>query len=123
MENWNNFFSENKELIDGILKKIDDEKEVVYPDKKDIFKIFDICPPNKIKVIILGQDSYHNGSANGIAFSIKEGNSINSSLNNLFKEVINSEYTTNKTGNLELWAKRGVFLLNTALSVIEGKPE
>lgn len=125
MDSWNNFFSENKQLIDNILNKINEERKTktIYPDQQDIFKVFDLCPPNKIKVIVLGQDSYYNGSANGIAFSIKEGNKINSSLQNLFKEVKASEFNVNTTGDLKLWVERGVFLLNTALTVVETKPE
>ncbi len=122
---WKEFFTENKETIDTILTNVNEQrkKSTIYPDEKDVFKVFDLCPPNKIKVVILGQDPYHNGSANGIAFSIKEDNQINSSLGNLFKELKACNYKCNSTGDLKLWVERGVFLLNTALTVIEGTPE
>jgi len=122
---WKDFFTDNKEIIDNILQTISQEekKVTIYPDEKDIFKVFDLCPLNKIKVVILGQDPYHNGSANGIAFSIKEGNQINSSLGNLFNELKLCKYKSNSTGDLSPWVEKGVFLLNTALTVIEGTPE
>ena len=81
-----------------------------------------LCPIDNVKVVILGQDPYHEeGQAHGLAFSTPEGHSIPRSLKNIFKEI-ESEYgyPIPDSGCLESWAKQGVFLLNTVLTVEEG---
>lgn len=107
-----------------IMKFIDDEYEnkVIYPPYEDIFNAFKLTPLNKVKVVILGQDPYHEfGQAHGLAFSTPEGRPIPRSLKNIFKEI-NEEfsYPIPKSGCLENWAKQGVFLLNTVLTVEDG---
>ena len=95
---------------------------VVYPAAQDIFRAFKLCPPNKVRVIILGQDPYHNGSAVGLAFANREGDKMSPSLRVINKELTHSystEFSLNP--NLEYWADQGVLLLNTALTVVEGK--
>lgn len=104
---------------------------VIYPHKKDIFNAFKLTPYNDVKVVIQGQDPYHGkNQADGLAFStidIKRP----PSLQNIFKEISDdiygglseSEYNKKFTSNnLESWAKQGVLLLNTALTVQAGKP-
>jgi len=90
-----------------------------YPKGRDIFKAFDFCPIDEVKVVILGQDPYHGpGQAHGLCFSVPEGIAMPPSLINIFKEL---ETDLNKpfpdSGNLEHWAKQGVLLLNATLTV------
>ena len=96
--------------------------KTIYPPKEEIFNAFKLCPIDNVKVVILGQDPYHEeGQAHGLAFSTPEGHSIPRSLKNIFKEI-ESEYgyPIPDSGCLESWAKQGVFLLNTVLTVEEG---
>lgn len=94
-------------------------KTTVYPPPNKIFAAFDNCPPDKVKVVIIGQDPYHNPKqANGLAFSVSDEVSIPPSLQNIYKEI--EDDTGKKTpnsGNLERWAKQGVLLLNATLTV------
>ena len=96
---------------------------IIYPDSNDIFNAFHLTPLSKVKVVIIGQDPYHEkGQAHGLAFSTPEGRPIPRSLKNIFKEI-NTEYgyPIPESGCLESWARQGVFLLNTVLTVEEGK--
>ena len=96
--------------------------KTIYPPKEEIFNAFKLCPIDNVKVVILGQDPYHEeGQAHGLAFSTPEGHSIPRSLKNIVKEI-ESEYgyPIPDSGCLESWAKQGVFLLNTVLTVEEG---
>ena len=97
---------------------------VVYPKGGNIFKAFDSTPLNRVKVIILGQDPYHGeGQAHGLSFSVQEGVHQPPSLQNIFKELRDDlRIPLPNTGNLELWAQRGVFLLNSVLTVRAGLP-
>lgn len=92
---------------------------VVYPPGNSIFAAFDFTPFDEVKVVILGQDPYHGpGQANGFCFSVNDGVRMPPSLVNIFKEVkedCGCEIPI--TGNLEAWAKQGVFLLNATLTV------
>ncbi len=99
-------------------------KTQVYPHPKRIFSAFDITPFDKVKIVILGQDPYHGpNQANGLAFSVSDGVAIPPSLKNVYKEI---EDDLGKkippTGNLERWAKQGVLLLNSTLTVKAGSP-
>jgi uracil-DNA glycosylase len=95
------------------------QKGDVYPAPKNIFRAFDLCPFNKVKVVILGQDPYHGaGQANGLSFAVPEGVRLPPSLQNIFKELESDlGPVKNKTGDLERWAKQGVLLLNATLTV------
>lgn len=91
----------------------------VYPHPSHIFKAFDLCPVERVRVVILGQDPYHGpGQANGLAFSVNEGVPLPPSLLNIYKEL---EADIGKpipsTGNLDHWAEQGVLLLNATLTV------
>ena len=90
-----------------------------FPPGKLIFNAFDLCPPEKTKVVILGQDPYHGpGQAHGLCFSVPRGVPHPPSLINIFKELekdVKTPYP--KSGNLSPWAKQGVLLLNTTLTV------
>lgn len=97
--------------------------KTVYPPKDDIFNAFKLTDLPDVKVVILGQDPYHEkGQAHGLAFSTPTGNPIPRSLKNIFKEIQNEyNYPIPASGNLTKWAKQGVFLLNTVLTVEEKK--
>ena len=95
----------------------------VFPDMYDLFSALKATPFSRVKVVILGQDPYHEpGQAHGMAFSVKTGVKIPPSLLNMYKEI-NTEfgYPIPKTGYLMKWAQQGVLLLNTVLSVRSGE--
>jgi len=94
----------------------------IYPMSFDVFKAFDLCPPWNIKVVILGQDPYHDGSATGLAFSVRDSAKHPKSLTNIFRALKIDSGIENKSGDLSYWAIQGVFLLNTILTVEKGKP-
>ena len=98
--------------------------KTIFPPAKLIFNAFNLTPVNKTKVIIVGQDPYHRqGQAHGLSFSVPEGIKIPPSLLNIYKELkedINKEIPN--YGFLESWAKQGVLLLNSVLTVQSGKP-
>ena len=96
----------------------------VCPKPSRIFAAFDSCPLDKIKVVILGQDPYHGaGQANGLCFAVNEGVAVPPSLVNIFKEIESDLgiKTDNRNGNLERWARQGVLLMNSTLTVEEGR--
>lgn len=126
-QGWEEFFEQPsiEKLLSMISEKIQKDKEdgfVIYPSISNMFKIFSLVPLSKIKVVILGQDPYHNGTAHGIAFSnlSSDMNRVNPSLSNIAKEVKNCGFEMTNP-NLTCWANQGVFLLNTALSVRESR--
>ncbi|MCM1029538.1 MAG: uracil-DNA glycosylase [Alloprevotella sp.] len=96
----------------------------VYPPAGQIFAAFDACPFDKVKVVILGQDPYHDdGQANGLCFSVAPGVKTPPSLVNIFKEVSADTGAPIPTdGNLERWAHQGVLLLNATLTVEAHNP-
>ncbi len=97
--------------------------QVVYPPARDIFRAFDKCPPEQLKVVVIGQDPYHGpGQANGLCFSVGDGVRFPPSLQNIFKEI-GAEYATPMpaSGNLDRWAEQGVLLLNSVLTVRAGQ--
>lgn len=95
----------------------------VSPQHQDVFRALELINPEAVKVIIIGQDPYPNKSANGLAFSVKKGDPIPPSLKNIFKEIGDDiGYWEANNGDLTEWANQGVFLLNTCLSVEQGKP-
>ncbi len=91
----------------------------IYPPAKSIFRAFDACSFDQVKVVILGQDPYHGpGQANGLCFSVHEGVSFPPSLVNIFKEVKNDlGVDIPPNGSLDRWAEQGVLLLNATLTV------
>lgn len=91
----------------------------VYPPGRLIFNAFNLCPFDKVKVVIIGQDPYHGpGQAHGLCFSVNDGIPFPPSLTNIFKEI-KDDIGTNppSTGNLTRWAEQGVLLLNATLTV------
>lgn len=91
----------------------------IYPHARDIFKAFDLSSFENTRVVILGQDPYHEpGEANGLCFSVPDGIRIPPSLRNIYKEIINDiGHCTYSTGDLSPWAEQGVLLLNATLTV------
>ncbi len=99
-------------------------ERTVFPPPKYIFNAFDLCPFEKVKVVILGQDPYHGpNQAHGLSFSVPDGVKTPPSLQNIYKEI-KSDLGKDipDSGNLERWAKQGVLLLNATLTVESGQP-
>ena len=90
-----------------------------FPESDKIFNAFNLCTFEDVKVVIIGQDPYHDvGQANGLCFSVKDGIAIPPSLKNIYKELESDlGNVVSNTGNLESWAKQGVLLLNATLTV------
>ena len=99
--------------------------QTVFPAEEDIFSAFGYTELDDVKVVILGQDPYHNiGQAHGLAFSVQNGTAIPPSLRNMYKELERSiaSFDIPKSGCLIKWAKQGVFMLNTTLTVRAHSP-
>jgi uracil-DNA glycosylase len=96
----------------------------IYPQPKDIFRAFDLCPFDKTRVVIIGQDPYHGPQqANGLCFAVHEGIPLPPSLKNIFKEIESDlGYKPEQNGDLSRWAKQGVLLLNATLTVRAATP-
>ena len=91
----------------------------IFPPKDMLFRAYSLCPYEKVKVVILGQDPYHNfGQAQGLSFSVGRGIPFPPSLVNIFKELQEDiDCKMPKSGELDAWARQGVLLLNTVLTV------
>lgn len=96
----------------------------VYPPAKNIFRAFDLCPLNKVKVVIVGQDPYHGErQANGLSFAVNDGITLPPSLKNIYKEIQNDlGIVPQLSGDLSRWASQGVLMLNSVLTVAAGMP-
>lgn len=123
---WKSLLSEEfkKPYFQEIESKIETSTSVVYPPQKDIFKAFELCPLEKTKVIILGQDPYHNpNEAMGLSFSVPKNIKTPPSLKNIFKEIHTDLGIIPSThGDLSTWAEQGVLLLNAILTVEHKNP-
>jgi uracil-DNA glycosylase len=118
------------EIDKGYYKKLEEFLELeyanktIFPPQSEIFNALEITPPQKIKLVILGQDPYHKkGQAHGLSFSVNNGIAIPPSLRNIFKEIENDLAVKNINTDLTPWANQGVLLLNTVLTVVEGKAD
>lgn len=113
------YFQELKEFV-----RSEYQTQVVYPPGKEIFRAFDACPFDQLRVVILGQDPYHGaGQANGLCFSVHSSVKMPPSLVNIFKEIqqdLNKPVPAN--GDLQRWARQGVLLLNATLTVRASSP-
>lgn len=115
-----------KPYFAGLVASLHEEKargEVIYPPGSQIFRAFELTPVPQVKVVILGQDPYHNpGQAMGLSFSVPNGVPAPPSLVNIFKEI-SSDLGVRMSGspNLEPWARQGVLLLNSILTVRAGQ--
>lgn len=124
---WKNFLIQesNKPYFLVIKEKLTEKYNngvIIYPPKEQIFNAYKLTPFNEVKVIILGQDPYHGkDQAMGLSFSVPENRTIPPSLRNIFKEIEDDlNVKCFKNGDLTRWAKQGVFLLNTSLTVEAG---
>ena len=115
-----------KPYFEQLVRFLHQEKEagkVIYPRGSQIFRAFELTPLDQVKVVILGQDPYHNpGEAMGLSFSVPDGVRMPPSLRNIFTEIEN-DLGIRMSGrpNLENWARQGVLLLNSFLTVEAGK--
>ena len=116
----------NKDFFLKLSEKVKQEyrTQIIYPKGNNIFSSFELCPFDKVKVVIIGQDPYHGkGQAHGYCFSVPEGIKIPPSLVNIFREIENDLGVQSPTnGNLTRWSKQGVLLLNSTLTVRENLP-
>lgn len=110
-------------LTDRVRAEYADKSLRIFPPGPKIFAAFDECPYNDVKVVIIGQDPYHGlGQANGLCFSVAPNVSLPPSLVNIFKEVsADTGAPFPENGDLSRWAKQGVLLLNSSLTVREGQ--
>lgn len=128
--NWKYFLAQekNKDYFIKIKKKILKDislGKIIYPPLKNIFYALSLTDIKNIKVVILGQDPYHQpNQANGLAFSVPLGVIIPPSLKNIYKEIYNdiNNFKKPKHGYLKKWAQQGILLLNTTLTVEKDKP-
>jgi uracil-DNA glycosylase len=96
----------------------------VYPPAQNVFRAFDLCPFDSVKVVIVGQDPYHGaGQANGLSFSVNDGITLPPSLKNIYQEIRSDlNITPSPSGDLSRWASQGVLMLNSVLTVLAGNP-
>lgn len=127
-KDWNKIFDKefNKSYFIDLMNFVITEynTKTIFPKKEDIFNAFKYCPFKEVKVVILGQDPYHNfNQSHGLAFSVLKGNKIPPSLRNIYKELesdLGIDFPNH--GELTPWAKQGVLLLNTILTVEAHSP-
>lgn len=126
MLTWQRFFRENNEIHQAIAIEIASRRimnnETQFPPDSLIMRAFQYCEPPEIKVIIVAQDPYINrGEANGLAFSV-DGTKLPPTLKNIYKELnYDLDIPIPEHGDLTAWAKQGILLLNSCLTVAEGK--
>ena len=124
--NWDDILKEeyNKSYFEKLMNFIEDEYNnyTIYPDRNNIYNALRLTPPEKVKVVILGQDPYINkNQANGLSFSVQSGITIPPSLRNIFREQRKDlGIIQPNSGDLTKWAEQGVLLLNTTLTVRAG---
>ena len=122
MDTWKHLFEEEgkKSYWTELWSTIDTQQQQgvkIFPPRDKIFRAFELCPFDDLKVVVLGQDPYHDeGQADGLAFSVPNGKRIPPSLRNIYQEL---GKIPNLNGDLSNWAKQGVLLLNSTLTVRE----
>lgn len=127
-KSWLQFFEsvKNKTYFRSLISFLDEEysNKKIYPPRNLLFNAFELTPLCKIKVVILGQDPYHNeNQAMGLSFSVPKGERLPPSLRNIYKEIENDlSIVMSNNGDLTYLAKQGVFLINAYLTVEEHKP-
>jgi len=121
-DSWNELFNKYNFNLDDLYSS----DNIIYPKKEQVFRVFEM-DVNEIKILLLGQDPYHNPEqANGLSFSVNDKIKIPPSLKNIYKEIQNEFPERNyvfPSGNLERWfIEEKIFLLNASLTVIKNKP-
>lgn len=107
----------------GVFVKNEYKHKIIYPQYKDIFNAFRYTDYDEVKVVILGQDPYHGDKeAHGLSFSVQEGVAMPPSLRNIFKELYDDVGVRRTTTDLSDWAKQGVLLLNSIMTVVKDQP-
>jgi uracil-DNA glycosylase len=126
---WHKIFDqeEKKEYFQYLMENYEKSRlnSIIYPAHKQLFRAFELSDFESIKVVILGQDPYHQpGQANGLAFSVPKSTKIPPSLTNIYKALhFDLDIPPAPHGELSAWAQQGVFLLNCLLSVTHQQPE
>ena len=126
-KSWEEIFKDYPKIdeLNNLIEIINKKRltTTIYPPKEQVFRVFDLALED-IKVVILGQDPYHNpNQACGLSFSVNDGVALPKSLINIYKELHDDlGIKPAKTGNLESWFKQGVFLLNAVLTVEKNSP-
>ncbi|AUD59391.1 uracil-DNA glycosylase [Shewanella sp. Pdp11] len=126
---WQTFIDEQRALpyFQQLSAFVDNERragKVVYPPEADVFNAFSMTPLEKVKVVLIGQDPYHGpDQAHGLCFSVKRGIKPPPSLANMYKELATDidGFTIPSHGDLSAWAEQGILMLNTVLTVEQGK--
>lgn len=124
---WENLLQEElaKPEFQALLEKVRQNRQTaeIYPPAGQEFRALELCPAEQLRVVILGQDPYHEpGQAMGLAFSVPEGTPLPPSLRNIYTELADDlGVPVRKSGDLRPWAEQGVLLLNTVLTVQRGK--
>ncbi|WP_367672120.1 uracil-DNA glycosylase [Buchnera aphidicola] len=127
--NWKDLFYKEKNKLFKILHRVNKKRlsTMIFPSKENVFNAFYYTPFHKIKIVIIGQDPYHQrNQANGLSFSVNYNCKIPPSLKNIYKEIINDLLLPKNYydhGCLYHWAHQGVLLLNSILTVELGKPK
>lgn len=127
MKNWEELFrqEEQKEYYQKLMQFLDEEyaQKIIYPPREDVFTCFTSCPLQDVKVVILGQDPYHQPQqAHGLCFSVRKGVPVPRSLKNIYRELKDDlGVDAPSHGCLLEWARQGVFLMNTVMTVREGE--
>lgn len=127
MKNWDELFrqEEQKEYYRKLMQFLDEEyaQKTIYPPREDVFTCFTSCPLQDVKVVILGQDPYHQPlQAHGLCFSVRKGVPVPRSLKNIYRELKDDlGVDAPSHGCLLEWARQGVFLMNTVMTVREGE--
>ncbi|SDN90655.1 uracil-DNA glycosylase [Vreelandella arcis] len=126
-EDWNHwlgdeFQADYMQSLKHFLAQEKEAKKTIYPHSSQWFRAFELTPLNDVKVVILGQDPYHGpNQAHGLCFSVQAGVAVPPSLLNIYKELASDlGVEPVKHGHLEAWARQGVLLLNTSLTVEKG---
>ncbi|MFC4700346.1 uracil-DNA glycosylase [Glaciecola siphonariae] len=126
---WQHLLGDEKQksYFTELMKFVEAERasgQIVYPPQHEVFNALKLCEANKVRVVIIGQDPYHGpNQAHGLCFSVKQGNKIPPSLRNIYKELSQDipGFCVPEHGELTHWAKQGVLLLNTVLTVRDGQ--
>ncbi len=129
MGSWSEFLTQeqDKEYYKALTAFVAAERasgKAVYPKEEDVFQAFELTPLEQVKIVILGQDPYHGpDQAHGLCFSVQPGVKIPPSLRNIFKELAADipSFSVPSHGCLVDWAKQGILMLNTVLTVEQGK--
>lgn len=129
VDRWQSFIAEEQQQpyfqkLNAFLAQEKRAGKVIFPPEADVFRAFELTPLSEVRVVLLGQDPYHGaGQAHGLCFSVKPGVPLPPSLKNIYKELADDieGFQIPASGFLERWALQGVLMLNTVLTVEQGK--